>query len=268
MVDEVELMNTYQKRLDVECTRAVTVTKSEIAKETRKKLTNDKAFFSIDIWKDTQGRSIEMILVIFLFNLIAISLQIKVDIYLAASTSCGKSVGLNGDDFRLRVDTAAVYFVSSKTKQMTSGAIMSLTESSDSSHSFIYKTSVDLTNNPSIFAGIMLEDRKDGKYELVITVRISYIPTEIPIYYHYVNDVMHWGSTGTTSTPFLQKNAGFLIGAIEVKVNGRKVIEKKDTNASCSNPLSWIPNHGIYHFNGKIWRTLYYFPHYAPQILS
>ncbi|KAK5973338.1 hypothetical protein GCK32_003115, partial [Trichostrongylus colubriformis] len=59
-----------------------------------------------------------------------------------------------------------------------------------------------------------------------------------------------------------------LYGDIRVRINGKTVIERKDSRNLCHDSYNWIPDHGIYHFIDGKFRTMYYYPHYYPHVLS
>ncbi|WKY03080.1 hypothetical protein Q1695_016405 [Nippostrongylus brasiliensis] len=120
-------------------------------------------------------------------------------------------------------------------------------------------------------AGPVLVDKDDNSYEIVLLIRRSYLIEENPIFYYYMESYMGWNkkddATGTFDS--LYNGFPFVIGKIEVRVNGRLVINRRDNRNYCTDsPYLWIPDHGIFHYDGKTFRNLYYLPYFFPIILS
>ncbi|KAK5965685.1 hypothetical protein GCK32_012918 [Trichostrongylus colubriformis] len=70
------------------------------------------------------------------------------------------------------------------------------------------------------------------------------------------------------SNPYLLKDEGWLIGNLTITVNGRTVISIVDSSKTCYESERWIPGNGIYLYKEGKWKTMYYFPHFYPQVLS
>ncbi|XGW14143.1 hypothetical protein V3C99_000445 [Haemonchus contortus] len=117
----------------------------------------------------------------------------------------------------------------------------------------------------------------NSTYHLVLAVRKTFLLEENPVYYFYRKYIIQWDKkTKIITTKGKDKDAfdklyyehPVLYGDIEVRINGRIVIKRGDSKDLCHDSYSWIPDHGIYHLVDGKFRTMYYYPHYYPHILS
>ncbi|EYC14342.1 hypothetical protein Y032_0041g482 [Ancylostoma ceylanicum] len=126
--------------------------------------------------------------------------------------------------------------------------------------------------NEKRLRGDVLKDDSNGEYHLIMNVRAQVIDKDNAITYFYTDKVMDWSKSTEQNlvwNPKLYYLSPFLPGTIQVKVNGRVVIDRQDNANLCYNAYAWIPHHGIYLLNKRSeWTYMFYYPHYFPQYLS
>ncbi|VDO68066.1 unnamed protein product [Heligmosomoides polygyrus] len=134
----------------------------------------------------------------------------------------------------------------------------------------------------ALLDGPILKDKQDGKYEIVAVVRRTFLIEENPIFYFYTDYVMDWKKNPNDEKKDftdLYTDDPFMFYELIVSVNDRIVrhVEFGGGKRQCNNAYLWIPDHGIYYLSGKErgygsshmeFITMYYFPHFFPQILS
>ncbi|KAK6745737.1 hypothetical protein RB195_012077 [Necator americanus] len=126
-------------------------------------------------------------------------------------------------------------------------------------------------NSKGKFSGPQLQDDPNGVYQIVLSVQAKTQAKDSVLAYYATT--LFDTSKGLQESnedfdPKQYHEGPFLIGEVSVTVNGRKVINRKSKLDRCDNVFAWIPQTGIYLLRDDVWMTMYYIPHYWPQVLS
>ncbi|ETN68286.1 Transthyretin-like family protein [Necator americanus] len=126
-------------------------------------------------------------------------------------------------------------------------------------------------NSKGKFSGPQLQDDPNGVYQIVLSVQAK-TQTKDSVLAYYATTLFDTSKGLQESNedfdPKQYHEGPFLIGEVSVTVNGRKVINRKSKLDRCDNVFAWIPQTGIYLLRDDVWMTMYYIPHYWPQVLS
>ncbi|CAJ0597175.1 unnamed protein product [Cylicocyclus nassatus] len=126
-------------------------------------------------------------------------------------------------------------------------------------------------NSQKKLKGPLLTYDSKGRYHIVLGVRHTQPARESPVTYFCTSYAIKDNKQRPSNKEFDEKLYHldpFLIGEVEVSVDGHKVITRRSDAKRCFDSYSWIADHGIYRLYDDQWITMYYYPHYYPQVLS